>query len=243
MYIRTREQALDAAADALDLRDPRDRLVRSTVQIMLCLEIEPRTLLVDCQALLLQGGLDALRRRRQGTAPAGPETEAIARTLDALRFAGTVRQLLPGLRHERWQVARAILVNEGGVRAYAEEAIRARGDGMIVAACESAVAEMTLALHQAWMDRAGALRTACLDALKRLPLADPDRLHEEADLLFELVATSDGRATGLLQAIDRAPEEAAHAVERLRSITEALRSAGPDSPHDPPGPPALCDVA
>ncbi len=243
MYIRTREQALDAAADALELRDPRDRLVRSAVQVMLCLEVEPRRLLVDCLALFFQGGLDALRRRRQRAAPAEPDTEAVARALDALRFAGMARQVLPGLRHERWQVARAILVNEGGVRACVEDAIRARGDAMTLATCESAVTEMVLSLHQAWMDRAGTLRTACLGALKGVPLPDPDRLHEEADLLFELVATSDRRATDLLQAIDLGPEEAAHAVERLYAISDALRSTGPDSPHHPPGPSALRDVA
>ena len=52
MYIRTREEALSAVAEILDLPQRRDQIVQSTVKIMLCLEAEPRSFLGDCQALI-----------------------------------------------------------------------------------------------------------------------------------------------------------------------------------------------
>ena len=62
MYIRHQSDALDALAGILDLPDRRQQIVQSTIKIMLCLDAEPRMFLVDCQALLLEGGLEALRR-------------------------------------------------------------------------------------------------------------------------------------------------------------------------------------
>lgn len=240
MYIRTREQALDAMADVLQLRDPRDRQVQSTVKIMLCLDVAPRTLLVDAQALLLQGGLDALRRSRRDVPP---DAGAVALALDALRFAETVRQIVPEVRHERWQIARTLLVNEAGVRMFLEAAIQARGDAMILSGCEAALGEMVLSLHQPWMDRAGTIRAACLDALRSRGLGNPEHLHPEADLLFELFAVSDERSTGLLDSLDRAPDEADRRVARLHEVVTALRDAPPDSPHEPPGRAGLGEVA
>ena len=64
MYLRSREDALDAVAEILNLPERCDQLVQATVKIMLCLEVEPRLFLADCQALLVEGGLEALRRKR-----------------------------------------------------------------------------------------------------------------------------------------------------------------------------------
>src|SRR5688572_6547586 len=65
MYIRTKEEALDAVAEVLDLPERRDQIIQSTVKIMLCLDAEPRAFMGDCQALLIEGGLDAMRSKRR----------------------------------------------------------------------------------------------------------------------------------------------------------------------------------
>ena len=63
MFIRTRDEALKAVADWLDLPGQRDRIVQATVEVMSCLETAPRTFMTDCMALLMKGGIEELRRR------------------------------------------------------------------------------------------------------------------------------------------------------------------------------------
>jgi hypothetical protein len=252
MYLRSKEEALDALAEILELTDLRDQLVQSTVKIMLCLDVEPRAFLVDCQAFLFRGGLEPLRRKRQEPpaskeAPpdldAGPAFEAVASAYDALRFADVVRQVLPDLHHERWQIARAVLVNEQGIRTILEQAIRSRGDAVLLSLCEGEIREMVFALHQPWMDRSGTIRTVCLDGLRSATAAEVDRIHQEADLLFELFATSDERACDLLEAVDFDPVDAIGQVTHLYELAAILRSGPSDSPHDPPGGHGLREVA
>src|SRR6185436_12659618 len=120
MYIRTREDAMETLAEILDLPERRDQIIQSTIRIMLCLEVEPRLFLADCQALLIEGGLETLRARRREAVEALEDLpivvedpaedqmfEEIASALDALRFTQVVRQVFPAIRGERWQIARA----------------------------------------------------------------------------------------------------------------------------------------
>lgn len=256
MYLRTIGEALDAMAEVLRLDDRRDQLVHSTVQIMLCLDLEPRSFLVDCQTYLVHDGMATLRSRRRaimnsvvdpllaGPAPEAEKAlEAVASAMDALHYADLVRRILPGLREERWRIARAILVNEAGLRHYLHQAILGRAQPSSLDEAEEAVREMVLSLHQPWMDRAGAIRTTCLDGLKSLAMLETEDLHPEAELLFELFATSDERATGLLSAVDRDPLDAFLQVSRLEDVATALRAVGADSPRDPTGGAGVRDVA
>ena len=256
MYLRTREQALDAMADILELRDRRDQLVESTVKIMLCLEPDTRTLLVDCQDFLVLGGLEGIRRRRREllkSSPVAPRIsfdsdegryfEAIGAALDALRFANAVRGIFPELRHERWQLARVILADEAGVRQAVEEALRSRGDVDIRTRCAESLREKVLSMQQSWMDRAGAIRSACLQAVRDGDPADSEGAHEEADLLFDLFATSDGRAMQLLDAVDRVPADALRQVGRLRETAQAIRALGAEPPTPPMGDAGKAEVA
>src|SRR6185436_2748383 len=120
MYIRSREDALDHLAEILDLPERRDQIIQSTIRIMLCLEVEPRIFLADCQALLIEGGLETLRARRREAVEALEDLpivvldpvedqlfEEIASALAALRFTQVVRQVFPAIRGKRWQIARA----------------------------------------------------------------------------------------------------------------------------------------
>jgi hypothetical protein len=247
MYLRTREEALDAVADILNLSERRDQLVQSTVKIMLCLEMEPRVFLADCQALLVEGGLDALRQKRHELLESlenlplvvlDPEEDRlfdqVAGALDALRFTELVRQVFPSLRYERWQVARALLVNEAGMKSYITRAIKNRENPAEVQTCQGAVEEMVLALHQEWMDRAGALRGACLEALKQAPGSEPESVYAEGDVLFSVVATSDDRARSMLSALDAHPEEAIAQAARLYEMISTLRSLDSDNPGPSP---------
>ena len=65
MYIRTRDDAMDALGAILELPERRAQIVQSTVKVALCMTPEARTFMLDVQAGILSGGLDALRERRQ----------------------------------------------------------------------------------------------------------------------------------------------------------------------------------
>ncbi len=237
MYIRHQGDALDALAQILDIRERRQQIVQCTIKIMLCLDAEPRALLTDCQALLIEGGLDALRRKRrdvlehQETVPIvilDPEGdrlfEAAATALDALRLTDVVRQVFPELRHERWLVARALLAHEAEIRAQLAAAIKGRGQADVARCARASLESILAGCHPTWHDRAGSLRAACVDVLKDARLADPDRLHEEADLLFELFAVADDRAAALLVALDQDLEDAVRQVARLYESLDAVRT-------------------
>jgi hypothetical protein len=245
MYIRTREDAIENLAQILDLPDRRDQIIQSTVRIMLCLEVEPRLFLADCQALLIEGGLDALRERRRLLVEAAENLtvgfidesedrlfEDVASALDALRFVEVVRQIFPGIHADRWQIARLIRLYESGVREQIAEAIRGHGDAARADRGREALETMIAALRPAWSDRLGAIRSACLETLKGLSTVDTDQLHEEAETLFELFAMSNDRAPELLEAIDS--DDATRAttqITQLREIAAVARSLqGPPPP-------------
>lgn len=237
MYIRHQGDALDALAQILDLPERRQQIVQCTIKIMLCLDAEPRTLLTDCQALLIEDGLDALRRRRRDALehqesipvvildPEGDRLfEAAAGSLDALRLTDVVRQVFPDLRHERWIVARALLSHESEIRAQLSAAIKARGQGDVLRCARASVESILAGSHPSWNDRAGTVRAACVDVLKGAQLCDPSDIHEEADLLFELFAVSDDRAAALLVALDQDPADAVRQVGRFYEALDAVRS-------------------
>jgi len=248
MYIRTRQDAIENLAQILELPDRRDQIIQSTVRIMLCLEVEPRLFLADCQALLIEGGLDALRDRRRLLVEAAENLpigfidesedrlfEDVASALDALRFVEAVRQVFPGLRADRWQIARLILLYESGVREQMAEAVLGHGDPARADRGREALETMIAALRPAWSDRLGAIRSACLETLKGVDGIDADQLHEEAETLFELFAMSNDRAPELLEALDAddAPR-AATQITHLRELAAAAKSLQ-SPPPTPPG--------
>src|SRR6185295_17805603 len=243
MYIRHQGDALDALAQILSLSERRRQIMQCTIKIMLCLDAEPRALLTDCQALLIEDGLDALRRRRrdvlehQETVPIlilDPEGdrlfEAAATALDSLRLTDVVRQVFPDLRAERWVVARALLAHEADIRAQLSAAIKGRGQADVVRCARASVDSILAGSHPSWNDRAGSLRAACVDVLKCARLADPDNLHQDADLLFELFAVSDDRAATLLVALDQDPEDAVRQVAKLYEALDAVRTLAAAAP-------------
>ncbi|HEX7900690.1 MAG TPA: hypothetical protein VF950_23220 [Planctomycetota bacterium] len=232
MYIRTREEALASLAEILDLPDRKAQIVQFTVSIMACLDAEPRRLLLDGQALLLDGGLDALRRGRHEAltsrrlAPLDVDHDRLATRLDAMELTEVIRQVFPEIRAERWIVARALLRGEAALRDGVAAAIRARGRHDERSRARRDVESAVASARPAWIDRAGALRSACLSVIKRAA-KEVDHPHEEADLLFALAATSDD----LTDALFSNPESADLRLGRLLESLEAVRElpGGPGS--------------
>lgn len=241
MFIRSRQEALDAVAEILDLPDRSGQIVQCTVKVALCLEWEQRDFLADCQALLIEGGLDSLRRKRRDSHDSwarvplvvlDPENdrlfEALATAMDALKLTEVVRQVFPDARFERWQAARALMVDEAEVRALVTRAIRGRGDARELRLAQEALDARLRQHRPIWADRAGAIRIACLQALQGQ--ADPASIHAEADDLFELFATTDGRAMHLLAALDSDSAEAVRQIRQVRELAVTVRSLRAEQP-------------
>jgi hypothetical protein len=235
MYIRTKEQALEAVAAILDLPERRRQLVQSTVQIVLCMEPEPRQLMSDCQALLLEGGLDALRQKRREAQEAlepmplvvlDPEGdrlfEEIGSAMDALRLSKVMIDVHPGLlaTGETWRAARALLQREAAFRGCVTDSLRGNDrDG------SRRDAELLLRnTSPVWAPRAGELRSAVRRLLEASGAVAPARLDEEAEQVFALFATADERAMGLLASIDDDPEGAQAQVVLVHDQLQAVRS-------------------
>lgn len=228
-YLRSREDALDAAAEILDLPLPDERLAQCALRLPLCREAEPRTLLEDFRDFLLLGGLDSLARRRRetpapGRPPRSPEEErtldVLGTSRDALRGADLVRQVFPGLRHERWQIARAVLRDEAALRDLLIAAIRARGARP--SALDETLEKAVGAARPPWLDRAGSLLATCRDALRSAGEKDPDTLRNEATRLFELAALEDVRAEALLAGLATHPARSFVELLRLRDLADAV---------------------
>jgi hypothetical protein len=253
MYIRTKDEALQYLAEILDIPERREQLMQSTVCTLLCLEVEPRSLLTGCQTFLIEGGLENLRTRRRGVIESREVPialldrlkdslfEDVASALDALNYAEVVRQVFPDLRAERWQIARALLLYESGMRAQIIAAVKARGNPAIEKAAREAVEGLIVALRPSWNDRLGTIRTACLETLKKMSGIDSDRLHEEAERLYELIAVSDRRAPELLEAVDADAARASEQIVKCRDLAAAAHALLTEPPPTPPG--KIRDVA
>lgn len=256
MYIRTEEEALSAVAEILDLPQRRDQLVQSTVKIMLCLEAGPRAFLGDCQALLIEGGLEALRRKRREFLeseenipvvvldPEGDRRfEAAARALDALRFAGVVLRVFPEFAgvFEPWWIARAILAREEEVRKTLSAAIRARRYAEEFDPLRLQIQTLIVAERPEWIERVGVLRSACREALRLDPSIPPDRLEAEAEAVFGVLAASDEEMNLVLRPDPEGPEAAAR-IRETYALLEGARSI-PSSARPFPGEGGISRVA
>ncbi len=217
----------DVLARIFDLRERRSQDVRPAVQLMLGLDPDDRALVRDCQVLLGHEGLPALRRERlrrvEDVSPlqadpedALPEAD-VAPVMEALQLGGSVRRLFPDLRTPRWQIARALMKDPAAFQASLADALRSRRPEGARRSVEEQIAKE----RPVWIDRAGALRAACLNVLRGIGDEGVDTVHEAAERLFELFAACDRRAMNLLWALDTAPDDAVRQVTRLHEVASA----------------------
>ena len=199
MYIRAREEALAVLADILDLPDRPAQFDRSGAALVSCLDAEPRRLLQLGRRLLFEEA-----PRREGD---------LAPKLDALELSELIRQVFPELRAERWLIARALARDARRLREDVAAALRARGKADERARARRDVEAAVAAARPDWIDRAGALRSACLAVLKAEEVESP---HETADLLFAVLAVSDDLARELFADPEKADARLARLLDALR---------------------------
>src|SRR5262245_50633902 len=135
MYIRNRDEALDALSTVLALPERRDQIIQITVKIALCLDADARRFLGDCASGLIEGGLEHMRQKRRDMldslqqqegheaillvdSSADQLLEAVGGAMDALRLSDIIAQVFPELarNHERWEIARAVVGEEQAIQ-------------------------------------------------------------------------------------------------------------------------------
>lgn len=243
MYIRNRQDALDVLGEILDLPGRTEQIIGLTVKIMLCLDADPRMFLADCQAALIEGGLEEMRRRRRDSMAeleAGdlilildPEEDAlfeeVASTRDALRIADIVREVFPEISRDypRWILARSVLRNEKTLQESIRSALRCRGESADPLERSTALAsaqEIVRSSQPAWAPRSASIRQACLDVLRGAGLAPEKEIPDLAEFLFTVVAIRDERAVPFLEWVQKDPQSAVDFVGRLHDLRNALHS-------------------
>jgi len=221
IYIRSKAEALDAVAAVLALPERRQQIVQLTVRVAMCLDPEARRFLADCQAGLIEGGLEYMRQRRHDLIAArqeeGPEAivivdssedqllEQVGVALDALRLTEIVRQVFPAAReqHAPWEIARAFLADEAELRKVMIEAVRAHGAGNseVYERARSEVQRRIAAAAPAWIEDLPLLTKACEVASPGEPHLLPAVAVDDmrAKLVIDLLTTSKAEALGYLR--------------------------------------------
>lgn len=218
MYIRTRDDAMDALGAILELPERRAQIVQSTVKVALCMSSEARSFMLDVQAGILSGGLDGLRERRRAAMEKLTDTtiirkapginvktdsllEPIGQALDLLKMVDILVSTFPGvaLRHPKWELARFIHENASYVREAVEAGMRRRGKPEH-APLEAKVLARIEARKPWWPEWAQPLKEACAHYV-RLLSKEPGDVHPTAndpEVLFLIVTMSDERAQEVL---------------------------------------------
>lgn len=219
-------------AAVLALPERREQIVQLTVKVAMCLDAEARTFLADCQAGLIEGGLEFMRKRRHEMLAAAQEEapeaivivdssedqllEQVGMALDALRLSEIARQVFPHVRerHEAWEVARALLADEQDVRKILTEGVKAHGAGnsVLYDQCKKEMLRRVEATRPPWIGAAPTLKEACVQA-------DQDRAPE----IFAAVAVDDMRAKLVLDLLAGNTSEAREYLGEVKRRIDTLR--------------------
>jgi hypothetical protein len=236
-YLRTLDEAIDVVAEILEMPSQRDRLIQSTIRIMMCVNPEPREFLADSQALLIEGGLEALAKKRRELLEAleantavvilNPEEDglydAVGSSLDALRLSDVAFRVFPELRggYEPWRLARTLQKNESRFEELLSQGIRRRGgDGYRKA--QEALERLILANEPEWAPHRTLIHEVCRTFIQSSRVSDTP--VSETGLLFSVFAVDDARAAELLAALEEGPEAAQNLAKRTFECVASLRS-------------------
>ncbi len=235
--VRSKSEALEALSAVLALAERRQQIVQITVRVATCIDAEARTFLADCQAGLIEGGLEQMRQHRHELLDAaqaeGSEPiiildstedqllEEVGAALDALRLAGIAREVFPDARDRlpAWLVARAILAEEAEVRKVLVDAVKFRKEPEAARHCLDEILRRVDAARPAWMDASATVLAACEESVRTPHQDGGGGPGEDAELLFGVVAVADHRAALLF---DLLAGDHADALEYLGEVRKRI---------------------
>jgi hypothetical protein len=245
MYIRSREDALDALGVLLELPERRSQIVQSTVKVALCMTADTRSFMLDVQAGILSGGLDGLKERRRAAMEKLTETtilrkapgvnvktdallEPIGQALDLLKMVDILVSTFPlvAIRHPKWELARFIHENASYVREAVEAGMRRRGkpehpslEGKVLTRVETA--------KPWWPEWASPIKEACYHYV-RLLSKEPGDVHPTAndpEVMFLIVTMSEDRAQEVLRRLVGTGTEVLAWFRELRARVDLVLTA------------------
>lgn len=235
MYIRSKEEAMDAMGAILELPTRPSQIIEATVKLALCLDRDARAFMVDVQAALIEGGLDALRKRREEALAHLTDTKIRRRApgidvkkdallgeigiaIDLLKMVKILSDVFPGAaaRHPRWELARFIHEHQSYVREAVEAGLRRRGkpehgalEGKVIAKIEEK--------KPWWPEWADSIQQACRHYLGALP--QEGEVHpgaKDPETLFYVIAMSEDRAREVLRRMAGTSQELKDYLTSLR---------------------------
>ena len=236
-YLRTLDEAIDAVAAILEMPSQRERLIQSTVKIMMCTNPEPREFLADSQALLIEGGLEAMARKRREMIEALEEEtavvvlneedglfDAVGSSMDALRLSDVAFRVFPELRRgcEAWRVARALRNNELRFEEIISQGIRRRG-GEGYRQAQQNLERLIQAEKPIWASRSGDLREVYRGYFDSAPEAS-DTPVSDGEAVFAAVATDDKLVEEMFGAMAQSPDAARDLARRTFEALASLRT-------------------
>ena len=209
---------MDALAAILELPSRPAQIIQATVKVALCLDLEARIFLLDVQATLIEGGLEALKKRREAALAHLSETkirrrapgidvrkdallDEIGTAIDLLKMVKILTEVFPaaGARHPQWELARFIHENQGYVREAIEAGLRRRGKPEHAALEEKVIAKVE-EKKPWWPEWADSIRQACIHYVHTL--SKEGEVHPGAndpETLFYVISMSEERARAVLR--------------------------------------------
>jgi hypothetical protein len=199
----------------------------------MCLDPEARSFLGDCQAGLVGGGLEHMKKRRQellASHQAQPQDgseaivivddsvdqllEQVGLALDALRLSDIVRQVFPKIREQVpvWMIGRIFLAAEQEVREILIKAVKAHGagDGKTYDEAQAEILQRLESVRPTWAPAVSTLQAACNEAAAG-----------DAHLLG-VVATDDVRAQLVLELLSSNRSEALEYLGQVKGKIDTL---------------------
>lgn len=236
MYIRSKDEAMSAMGAILELPGRPAQIIQATVKLALCLDVEARIFMVDVQAALIEGGLDALRRRREAAMAHLTDTKIrrrapgidvqkdallaeIGAEIDLLRMVKILSDVFPAVavRHPQWELGRFVNENQAYVREAVEAGLRRRGKPEH-AALEAKIVARIEEKKPWWPEWADSIKQACAHYVHTL--SKEGEVHPGAndpDMLFYLIAMKEDRARDVLRHMTGTSEELKGYLSGLRT--------------------------
>ena len=218
MYIRSKSEAMDAMGAILELPGRPAQIIQATVKLALCLDVEARMFMVDVQAALIEGGLEALRKRREAAMAHLSDTKILRRApgidvkkdallaeigaeIDLLKMVKILSDVFPAIavRHPQWELGRFINENQVYVREAVEAGLRRRGKPEH-AVLEARVLAKIEEKKPWWPEWADSIKQACGHYVHTL--SKEGEVHPGAndpETLFYLIAMKEERARDVLR--------------------------------------------
>ena len=236
MYIRSKAEAMDAMGAILELPGRPQQIIQATVKLALCLDREARDFMVDVQAALLSGGLEALRKRREAAMAHLTDTKIrrrapgidiqkdallaeIGAEIDLLKMVKILSDVFPAVavRHPQWELGRFIHANQGYVREAVEAGLRRRGKPEH-AVLEARVVAKIEEVKPWWPEWADSIKQACAHYVHTL--SKEGEVHPGAndpETLFYLIAMKEDRARDVLRHMAGTSKELQEYLSGLRT--------------------------